>query len=102
MDKERVREIVAYLESKLRESGIEPFRTFLFGSHKSGTPHEDSDIDLYVISPVFEGKDIFERAHMTASAERMAIRKFMVPLDIINVTSQEFEETSLFALTESK
>ncbi|NOR47777.1 MAG: hypothetical protein GQ533_07005, partial [Methanosarcinaceae archaeon] len=56
---------------------------------------EDSDIDIAIISKDFRNKDIFERARLTKDAEIKTIRKFMVPLDIVTLTSEEFEnETS--------
>jgi len=48
-----------------------------------------------IISDDFKNKDIFERARLTKDAEIKTIRKFMVSLDIVTLTSEEFEnETS--------
>lgn len=42
------------------------------------------------------GKDIFERARSTKDAEIMTLKKFMMHLDIVTLTSEEFEHrTSL-------
>ena len=55
----------------------------------------DSDVDILIISDDFKDKDIFERARLTKYAEIKTIRKFMVLLDIVTLTSEEFEnETS--------
>ena len=36
-----------------------------FGSRALGTARDDSDVDVALISPTFEGKDIFQRAALT-------------------------------------
>lgn len=96
MDKDRVQEIVKYFKDRLADSRIAA-EVILFGSHNGGTPREDSDVDLLIISNAFEGKDIFERSAMTRTAKLAAVRKFVVPLDIINLTPEEFEEDPAYA-----
>lgn len=39
----------------LLEAGIDVSEAYLFGSAVSGVPHRDSDIDLAVVSSVFQG-----------------------------------------------
>lgn len=51
----------------------------------------ESDVDILIISSDFRNKDIFERAKLTKEAEIKTIKKFRVPLDIITLTSDEFE-----------
>jgi len=41
----------------LASAGIAVERAFVFGSHARGCPRADSDIDVLVISPVFDGKE---------------------------------------------
>lgn len=82
----------------LRKGGVNISKIILFGSQAKGQATEESDIDIAVISKDFEDKDIFERARLTKEAEVMTIKKFMLPLDIITMTPEEFEsETSLIA-----
>ena len=53
---------------------------------------------MVVVSKNFRNKDIFERVELIKEAEIMTIKKFMVPLDIVTMTPEEFEsETSLIA-----
>ncbi len=40
--------------SELEKNGLEISKVFLYGSHAYGTPNEDSDIDLVIISPQFD------------------------------------------------
>lgn len=58
-----------------------------FGSHALGTAHEESDVDILMISPAFEGKDIFQRSGMTKRIHRALVKRFKVPLDIVFVLS---------------
>lgn len=43
-----IRQIAERYVQQLREHHIPVWRVYLFGSHASGTPHADSDIDLAV------------------------------------------------------
>jgi uncharacterized protein len=98
MDKTRVQEIIGYFEQCLKEDGINPSKVILFGSQRSGEATAESDIDLAIISEVFRDKDIFERAKLSSKAEIKTIKKYVVPLDIIDLTPEEYEkETSLIA-----
>jgi len=56
------------------EKGIRIEAILLFGSYAQGTAHDDSDIDLAVISPDFEGMAINERQAIIAklTAHRIA------------------------------
>lgn len=55
--------------------------------------------DLYqIVSEDFKRKNIFKRADLTKDAEIRTIKKFMVPLDIITMTPEEYEnKTTLMA-----
>jgi predicted nucleotidyltransferase len=73
-------------------------RIIVFGSQAKGTATEESDIDIVIASEDFKRKNIFKRADMTKDAEIRTIRKFMVPLDIITMTPDEYEnKTSLMS-----
>jgi predicted nucleotidyltransferase len=52
---------------RLRENNISVERVLLFGSYIKGTPREDSDIDIAVISSAFKG-------------DRYSDRRLIVPL----------------------
>ncbi len=96
MIKNKVTEAIKFLENRLKSKGLVISKIILFGSQAKGEPTEESDIDILIISNDFRGKDIFERATLTKDAEIMTIKKFMIPLDIITMTPEEFEsETSL-------
>lgn len=54
-----VREMINKLVEKLRANGIKVEKTFLYGSYASGRSHDQSDVDLAIVSSDF-GKDRFE------------------------------------------
>ena len=52
--------------------------------------HEDSVIDLIVISADFRNKYIFERSQMTMRPEVATLKKYKVSMDIINLSPEEY------------
>ncbi len=98
MAKSRVVEAIRFLERCLKEKGLHVSKIILFGSQLRGKPTKESDVDIAIISDDFQGKDIFERARLTKEAEIKTLKKFMMPLDIVTLTSEEFESgTSIVA-----
>jgi uncharacterized protein len=96
MAKKRASEIVKFFHECLREKGLRVSKIVVFGSQARGTATEESDIDIVVISEEFK-KNIFKRANLTKDAEIRTIKKFMVPLDIITMTPEEYENRTSLA-----
>ncbi len=98
MAQKRAEEVVQFFYDCLKEKKLNISKIIVFGSQARGTETEDSDIDIIVVSEDFKRKNIFKRADMTKDAEIRTIRKFIVPLDIITITPEEYEnKTSLIA-----
>lgn len=98
MAQKRVEEIVQFFFNCLKEQELKISRIIVFGSRAKDTATNESDIDIIIVSEDFKRKNIFKRADMTKDAEIRTIRKFMVPLDIITMTPEEYEnKTSLMA-----
>lgn len=98
MAESTVKKVISFLAENLRYSGLEIAKIILFGSQTRSRTRRDSDIDIVVVSEDFRDKDIFERVQLIKEAEIKTIKKFMVPLDIITLTPEEFEsETSLIS-----
>ena len=98
MAQKRAEEVVQFFFNCLKEKELKVSRIIVFGSQAKGTATEESDIDIVIVSEDFKRKNIFKRADMTKDAEIRTIRKFMVPLDIITMTPEEYEnKTSLMA-----
>jgi len=91
LDKATVIKVIKELHKTLQEYGIKDNRIALFGSFLNGNTHEDSDMDVIIISPLFEGKNLFERIDMTVRAQIDVKRKFVVPMDILLKTPKEYE-----------
>jgi len=98
MAEERINEIINFLLSNLKNDFVKVDKIVLFGSHINNTATEESDLDIGIISEDFNDKNIFERGKLVSNAERMTIRKFMIPLDIVMLTPHELSnETTLIA-----
>ena len=94
MAKSAIIEATRFLGKCLRQSGLNVSRIILFGSQSTGAASEESDIDVLIVSKDFRGKDIFERVQLVKDAEVMTIKKFLVPLDTVTMTPEEFESDS--------
>ena len=91
MVKDKIAQAIKFFENCLKEKGVNVSKIILFGSQSTGKANMESDVDILIISPDFQNKDIFERARLTKEAEIKTIKKFRVPLDVITLTSEEFE-----------
>lgn len=95
MDKKAIGEIVEHLKKSYLNAGIQIDGIALFGSAFSDKMNEDSDLDLIVVSPAFRNLDLFERAKISMKAETKTMKKFNIPMDIINLSPEEYAETDL-------
>ena len=91
MDKATVLNVIYDLHKTLKEYGIKDNHIALFGSFHNGNMHEDSDIDIIVVSSLFEGKNLLERVDITAQAQMEVKRKHVVPMDILLKTPKEYD-----------
>lgn len=102
MDQAAINEIVKFLKESLIQSGIKVESIALFGSALSGEIRGDSDIDLIVISADFRDKDIFERSKLTMEPEIRTFKKFKIPMDILNMSPEEYHNLKLKMLYPSQ
>jgi predicted nucleotidyltransferase len=86
--------VLDFLGTALRESGLKMEKLILFGSHAHGEARRDSDIDIAIVSPDFKNKDIFDRSKLIMKAELATVDKFIVPLDLVMLTPEEYESRS--------
>jgi len=91
LNKTTVMNVIKDLHEALKKYGIRDNHIALFGSFLTGNTHEDSDMDVIVISSLFEGKNLFERVDMTAKANIDVQRKYVVPMDILLKTPKEYD-----------
>jgi uncharacterized protein len=90
----KVLEAVNFFSEQIRKNGIRINTLILFGSSGTGTATPGSDIDIAIISDDFTDRDIFDRALLTKDAEMHTVKKFKVPLDIITLTPEEFQDSN--------
>jgi len=102
MAKSKVKEAVKFFQKCLDETGLHVSRLIIFGSQAKGNAHGDSDIDLLIVADDFRAKNIFQRAQLTKDAEIKTNKKFLIPLDIITLTPEEFESETSLAATYAK
>lgn len=86
--------IIDQYKSVLATLGIRVERVILYGSYAQGKAGEESDIDLIVISPDFEGKDVRQRLEIMG----IASARIMEPVQALGVTTTEIDsgEASFF------
>jgi uncharacterized protein len=102
MDKTTINLIINTLKFALEQSKVRVDSIAIFGSALTDTMSQESDLDLIIISKDFEDKDIFERALMTMQAEIAIMKQFIVPMDILNLTPEEYKDRKSIGLFESK
>ena len=102
MDQETIKEVIVFLKQCLLKNGIQVDAIALFGSALHGDMNKDSDIDLIIISSGFSNLDIFERARLTMKSETETLRKFKIPMDILNLTPEEYEHSNARLFYQSK
>ena len=90
MDQAAINTIIRFLESCLKEGGLHDVSIAVFGSALTNTMGPDSDLDLIIISSDFAGKTIQGRGKMTMASEIKTLRKFMIPMDVLNLTPEEY------------
>ncbi|MBI4596507.1 MAG: nucleotidyltransferase domain-containing protein [Candidatus Tectomicrobia bacterium] len=94
MAKSKAEEAIRYFEERLKASCVSVSKIILFGSQARGNAFAESDVDILLISSDFSNKDIYKRLEMIKEAEIATIKKFMIPLDVIMMTPEEFNSGS--------
>jgi len=92
MDKKHIKDIISRFRVALETKGIVVERIILYGSWAQGTQHEGSDIDLVVISEVFNNKGYWERIDIISDA----IYEVFEPIEAIAMTPEEWEKKDSF------
>ena len=77
----------------LRVKGIRIEKVVLFGSHATGNPRTDSDIDLAIISPDFGQNRLKERTMLLQLAWRIDPR-----LEPVAISSESYESDTWIPL----
>ena len=102
MDQTTINEIIHYLKESLIKSGIKVDSIALFGSALKGDMQDESDIDIIVVSDDFTNKDIFERSELTMHPELLTFKKFKIPMDILNMSPEEYDQMKYRMMFQTK
>ena len=81
IDSNKINEVVSRIANRFN-----PERIILFGSHASGNPDKDSDLDLLII------QETELPMHKRGLDIRLALIGTMIPMDLLVYTKTEFEE----------
>lgn len=87
-----VKNIVDRFAKGLEQNKIKISKIILFGSYAQGNPRQYSDIDLAVISPVFNNKGRFKIQSIIAKATPRD-QEVLVAIEPIGYSTKEYENT---------
>ncbi len=87
----RIETVIADFSSEIKKLGIEITTIVLFGSQSDGTATSESDVDLAIISPSFEGMSSLKRRKQIKSALYYIIDRYHIPVDLILLTPEEYD-----------
>jgi predicted nucleotidyltransferase len=90
MDKAEALAIVDRFRLALEQRGVRASKIVLFGSFARGNWREDSDIDIAIISPDFEGKDLWQRVKILADE----VYELWEPVEAVAFSPAEWERGS--------
>ncbi len=88
MDKSTVLQVIEQFRKALASLGVQVSMVVLYGSYARGNWREDSDIDLVVVSPDFEGRSYWERIELLGEA----VYEVWEPIEAVAMTPQEWEK----------
>jgi predicted nucleotidyltransferase len=80
-----IKEIIRKYQQEIEKLGVRPQRMILFGSYASGTPREDSDIDIIVIADDFKKMNLRERLELLG----VAAGRIFEPIEALGYTDEE-------------
>ena len=86
--KREIEAIIERYKNTLIKLGIKPEKIILYGSFAKGSPREDSDIDLLVISDDFKNMNIRERLETLG----LAAGRVFEPIEAIGYSSEELRD----------
>jgi len=84
--KDSVKEIIKKYIRELERNHIHIEKAFIFGSYANGSPGEESDIDVAIVSPVFTGIRFEDRRKIVPIRRKIDSRIEPIPF-----TPEDFE-----------
>lgn len=71
----------------------------LFGSCSTGSSTDQSDVDIALISPDFQGLEFSKRFHLIGKHIIKTIQHHHIPMDVIPLTLDEYEKENSIRMT---
>lgn len=84
-DKREIEGVIERYKQELVKLGISADKVILYGSYAGGSPREDSDIDLIVISEDFKRMNLRERLETLG----LAAGRILEPIEALGYTREE-------------
>jgi len=91
-----IRRAISKYVQALDENGIHAQQVFLYGSHAKNRAHEDSDIDIIIVSEDFAAKNLLERLQSLGWARKNVPE----PVQAYGFTPEEVEKRDMSAFWE--
>lgn len=85
-----------------KKKNINIYQIIFFGSQVTGNTDKDSDIDVIIVSKLFRGKGIFEKAEMVCGLHRELVKSIRQPVDLLYYSDQEWEKGSSLIIQKAK
>lgn len=85
-----IRKLISRYVIKLRDMGVPVERVYLFGSQTSLTADTESDVDLAVISPLFEKMSLWDMAGYLGKAAM----DIPYPLDVLGFSPSQVKKAA--------
>jgi len=85
--RQKIEGIIKKYKQELEKLGIKPEKIILYGSYAKGSPRQDSDIDLIVISEDFKNLNLRERLEILG----LAAGRILEPIEALGYTQKEIE-----------
>ena len=79
---DKIKKIVFEFINELEKNNIPIDDVFLFGSYAKGDYTPDSDIDLLIVSPIFEGDKIEDRKKIRRYILKISSYLEIIPLKV--------------------
>lgn len=92
----KIRGALSQYVRALIEAGVRPQRVFLYGSYAKNRAHEDSDIDLIIVSEDLTGRALLERLRMLGRPSHHLSES----IQAYGFTPEEFETRDMSAFWE--
>jgi predicted nucleotidyltransferase len=87
----QINAIITRYREELARTGVKVGAVYLYGSYAHGLAHEDSDIDLIIVSIDFEGMNIRERLELLG----LTSARILEPIQAYGLTPEEIEKHQL-------